>query len=176
MAPRPRCSTALVAALTSFAACAAAPARLERTRVVWTDVAHGQTLTLQNSSAAPRAEVYRDPAGDSKLKVVDDEQMQKLVAVLDAQGLREHAAAAPLPGARAVLVVELGDRRLVWSRPQVAPNNLDAVAAFDKGLRYVIAVYNETPAYHTRRVDDPELTGLRKAIDAEKQKPLGPGQ
>jgi hypothetical protein len=173
MALRSRCSTALGACLLLLLpACASAPQRVargQRTRVLLVDTQHNHTLTLQNASSGSKEQIYRDTAGDSTLKIVGDEQLEALLTALDSEGMAQKATAAPQPGARALIVLEQGDRRQVWSRP--APNADSAGAsAFDKGLRYVVALYNGTPAYHARDLNDPEMAGIRKAIADDKAK------
>jgi hypothetical protein len=142
--------------------------------VLLVDTVHNHTLTLQNASSGSKEQIYRDTAGDSTLKIVGDEQLEALLTALDSEGMAEKAAAAPLPGARALIVLEQGDRRKVWSRP-VPAADIAGTSSFDKGLRYVVALYNGTPAYHARDINDPEMAGIRKAID-EKAKQQGHNQ
>ena len=174
MALRSRCSTALGACLLLLLpACASAPQRVakgQRTRVLLVDTQQKHTLTLQNASSGSKEQIYRDTAGDSTLKIVNDEQLEALLSALDSEGMAQSATAAPQPGARALIVIEQGDRRQIWSRP--APNADGAgTSAFDKGVRYVVALYNNTPAYHARDLHDPEMARIRKAIaDDEKAK------
>src|SRR5580765_489174 len=173
MALRSRCSTALGAALLLLLpACASAPQRVvrgQRTRVLLVDTQHKRTLTLQNASSGSKEQIYRDTAGDSTLKIVSDEQLGALLTALDSEGMAQKATAAQLPGARTLIVLEQGDRRQVWSRPTPTADSAGA-SAFEKGLRYFLAVYNETPAYHARDLNDPEMAGIRKAIADEKAK------
>jgi hypothetical protein len=176
MALRSRCSTALSASLLLLLpACASAAQRVprgQRTRVLLVDTQHNHTLTLQNASSGSKEQIYRDTAGDSTLKIVSDEQLDALLTALDSEGMAEKATAAPLPGAKALIVLEQGDRKKVWSRP-VPTADSAGTNSFDKGLRYVVALYNGTPAYHARDINDPEMAGIRKAIEEEKAKQQG---
>ena len=179
MALRSRCSTALGAALLLLLpACASSPPRVakgQRTRVLLVDTQQNRTQTLQNASGGSREQIYGDKAGDSSLKIVSDEQLEALLTALDSVGMAAKATPAPLPGARALIVLEQGERRQVWSRPLPAAD-AEGVAAFDKGRFYVLEVFNGTPAYHARDLNDPEMARIRKAIADEKAKQQQPGQ
>jgi|KBSSwiStaDraftv2_1062776.scaffolds.fasta_scaffold472017_2 hypothetical protein len=139
-----------------FAACAASSAASlpravtiapgERIRVELADRTSQRTFALQNVSSGPRSNVYG--GADSLLKVVDDQELQRLLDVLAAQGMFDHAGPAADPGSKAAIVVETPQRRYVWSRPQPIPANYDALQQFEAGRGYVLALYNSETAYH----------------------------
>src|SRR5262245_25728571 len=139
-----------------FAACAASSAAAlpravtiatgQRVRVELADRTSQRTFALQNASSGTRSNAYG--GNDALLKVVDDHELQRLLDVLAAQGMFEHAGPAADPGSKAAIVVDTPQRRFVWSRPQPIPANYDALQQFEAGRGYVLAVYNSETAYH----------------------------
>ena len=176
MSPRTRCFASLLGACLALAACASPLPRVvtiapgERTRVQVIDLgANGHTFTVQNASSMDRDKVYRDPAGESGLKLVEDDRLQQLLDVLAAQGMFAKAGAAPVSGSRAAIVVEHDGKRMVWSRPLATPENVEPIRVFEESRAYVLSVYNAASAYRRTELDqiDPKL---RAKIEAEKQK------
>ncbi|MGE3174730.1 MAG: hypothetical protein AB7O97_19015 [Planctomycetota bacterium] len=147
--------------LLPLAACAASSLPREvqiepgrRTLVSLADLRSGHTLVLQNLSSGSRGDIYGDDGSSDLVKVVPDESLQQLLDVLAAQGMFAQATSTPAPGARAVLTVELPERRYVWSRPTPSAATLEQIQAFEAGRGYVLAVYNSETAYHRGSVQD----------------------
>lgn len=176
MSPRTRCIASLLGACLALAACASPLPRViaiapgDRIRVQVVDLgANGHTFTMQNASSADRAKVYRDTAGEVGLKLVADDRLQQLLDVLAAQGMFEKTSTSTISGSRAAIVVEQGDRRMIWSRPLATPANVEPIRVFEESRAYVLSVYNSAAAYRTTDLGniDPKL---RAKIEAEQQK------
>ena len=105
----------------------------------------------------------------SGLKFVEDHSLQQLLDVLAAQGMFANTQATTMSGSRAAIIVEQGDRRMVWSRPIATPTNAEPIRVFEESRAYVLSVYNSASAYRRTELDqiDPKL---RAQIEAEKQK------
>jgi hypothetical protein len=131
-------------------------------RISLVQVQGGQTLTLQNASYSKPADVYSDPAGDRTVKVIDDEEVQKLLDVLAGQGMFERAAPLPAGDARELIAVQQGDRRWIWSRR--AASTVD-VEAFGNARVCVMAVYNSTTAYHKAQLSGRDLDAEKDRIE-----------
>jgi hypothetical protein len=158
-----------------FAACAASSAaapRVEegqRTRVLLTDTRSGRTIVLQNVTSGSRSEVYREGGGDEMVKVVEDQELQRLLDVLAEQGMFDHAGAAPAPGATSVLAVEQPGRAFVWSRPVATVDSLDRVRAFDLGRGCVMTVYNAATSYHASDLKSADAAPVREAFESARR-------
>ena len=88
----------------------------DRTRVQVVDLnASGHTFTVQNASSADPKKVYRDTAGETGLKFVEDHSLQQLLDVLAAQGMFANTQATTMSGSRAAIIVEQGDRRMHYA-------------------------------------------------------------
>ena len=145
-----------------FAACAASSASSlpravtitpgQRVRIELADRTNQRTFALQNVSSGHRSDLYG--GADTLLKVVDDQELQRLLDVLAAQGMFDHAGAAADPASKAAIVVETPEHRYVWSRPQPIPANYDLLQQFEAGRGYVLAVYNSETAYHGGTLDN----------------------
>lgn len=148
-------------------------------RVSLLQVQNGQALTLQNASYSKPADVYSDPATDRAVKVVDDEEMQKLLDVLAGQGLFDRATSLPAGDARETITVQQGDRRWVWSR---RPGSVAEIEAFGKGRICVMTLYNSTTAYHKAQLSSQDLEAEQRRIEQAsaaarqkaEQEPKGP--
>lgn len=154
----------------------------QRTRVQLVQLGGGPVLTLQNESVGSRSEVYSDDLGDPTAKVLEDAALQALVDVLTDQDFFERAAGAAAPGARELVVIEHGDRRWVLSRPLPRSADDPAFQAFQQCRGYVLALYNQTMAYHSGRGLDAEALKRqqdalrRQADDARARLDAGKGQ
>lgn len=178
-------SAAAAAALLLLQACASPSPALQRaveiepgrrTRVAFVDFSSNVALVLQNASSGSPEEVYSDQTGNAMVKVVEDEELQRLLDVLAEVGMFHHARTAPLPEARSALVVEHEGGRMVWTRPTAGPGNLAEVRAFDQGRGYVMAVYNIAIALHSRTLDDPDMARVRQSIQEARASKDGPSK
>jgi hypothetical protein len=121
----------------------------EMTRIHLVQPAPGPVLTLQNASGGSREDVYSDTAGNASVKVVEDADLQALLDVLAERGFFDRVG--PATGSRESIVIEQEDRSWQWSRrPPTGPDDPDLLA-FHDCRAYVLAVYNRTTAWHTRR-------------------------
>lgn len=141
--------------------------RGERVVVGLTQSGSGHTLLLQNASYSPPVDVYSDPASESLLKVLADDEMQRLLDVLGGLGMFDRAGPAAA-GAREVLSVRSGDRSWFWSR---LPGSTD-VEAFGNARAAVMAVYNGTTAYHRANVTSRDFAAERDRVEREGQAAL----
>lgn len=148
-----------------------APVRVEpgrRTVVRLLQFRDGQvmTMSLQNLSSGSRREVYSDRGGEPGAKVIDDDELQRLLDVLAQQGIFEHPGGAPAD-ARDVLMVQQDDRRYVLSRRLQGRD--PAELPFFEAQSYFLAVWNQAIAF---RSSDANRADLR----AEQEKAIQSGQ
>lgn len=133
-------------------ACAAQPGtskgpRVElgrRAMVRYVQVASGQAFSLRNTSSGSKAEVYGDPQRDRLTKVIGDATLQALIDVLGEQGMFLHSQPVASNDAKECLVVELPERKWVWTKTRGS----SAEPAFVAARGYFLTMYNQTTAYH----------------------------
>lgn len=164
-----------MAALPLLGGCAdAAPTRRdltitsgERTRVAVVLMANQVSFTLQNASAAAKADVYRDSKTPPGLKVVGDARLQALLDVLAENSFFRRATPVAAPDSREVIYVEQGGHRWVVSRRPFQVGDESAIAAFNTLKTYVLSVYNDTTAFqNSTAVTESELMAERDRIRA----------
>lgn len=159
-------------ALTCLPACAGGPSGRsqvtvksgERTRLLLAQAGATQPLQLQNASAAAAREVYSDAQSDKGLKVIDDEQMQKLLDVLADNGFFAHAVPLPAGDAKETIAIEQHGKTWVWSRRPFGPSPIEEITAFGTAKAYVLSVYNSATSFHAQK----GITG--DALEREKSR------
>jgi hypothetical protein len=164
-----------MAAVPLFGGCAgAAPTRRdlaitsgERTRVAVVLMANQQSFTLQNASAAAKADVYRDSKTPPGLKVIGDARLQALLDVMAENNFFQQAAPVAAADSREVIYVEQGGRRWVLSRRPLQVGGEGVIAAFNTLKTYVLSVYNDTTGFqNSTAVTESELKAERERIRA----------
>lgn len=125
-------------------------------RVVVTFRSGSTTLALRNASSLAPEKAYSTRGGDLNLKIAHDTAMQALLDSLATLGFYDRAQPAALPGAKATLTLEHGDKRLVLSRLPVALGSAEEALRFTDCMAVFRAVYDATTAYHTGVGVDPE--------------------
>lgn len=139
----------------------------QRTRVAVVQVASAQSFTLQNVSAAAKADVYRDPKTPAGLKVIGDVRLQALLDVLAENDFFQRATPVAAPDSREAIYVEQGNRRWVWSRRPFKAGDEPAIAAFNTLKTYVLSVYNDATAFQNANgVTGGDLAAERERIKA----------
>jgi hypothetical protein len=109
---------ALTLALAACASGSGAPRIVEgqRTLVRYVQFEPERMLILQNRSSGKPREVYSDRQIEPGTKVVDDNLLQELLDLCAQHGMFARGQSSAATAARDALVVQQGDRRVVWSR------------------------------------------------------------
>lgn len=122
-------------------------------------------FSLQNASSGSKAEVYGDAHRDRSVKVISDGELQALMDILAEHGMFERATAAAPLEARESIVVEMPDRRWVWTRLHQS-GVVDE--PFHAARGYFLALYNGAVAYHGNEDEPvPDLAGQRERIQRD---------
>lgn len=174
MVARPPSTSLVIAVLTALlsvllSGCASGPdiasgPQIEpgrRTVVRYVQFTSSQVFSLQNASSGSKAEVYGDAQRDRSVKVVGDGELQALIDILTENGMLDKATATAAPDARESLVIEMPDRRWIWTRQGRGLEDVD----FHNARGYFLAMFNSAVAYHGNADEEvPDLEGQRQRI------------
>lgn len=132
-------------------------------------------LTLRSTTSVDEASyrergLYGQVTPDVKL--TDPSTMQAMVDALDELGQFARGTAQMRSGAKAALVVTLGDRQTVWSQPALTPENLAELEHFNTALAAFMQVYNTTISYHAGNVSADDFDRALKEQQAKNQEAM----
>lgn len=147
----------------------------QRTTVKLVPFTGGQVFTLQNKSSGSAEKVYSERTTDPMTKVIDDDQLQKLLDVFAEKGAFRSGTATVPPDARDALLVQQGDQR--WAFYRRLAGMQEQELAFHEAKSYFLSVWNGAIAYHTTDQDRVDLRAegdrVRTQSQASKKKLQG---
>jgi hypothetical protein len=123
----------------------------------------GKALSLQNASSltAPAGTSPATPP-DPLTKVVDDEQLQRLLDVFAENGVFANGLPNAAPDAQDALVVSHGGKRWVFSRRKVGLQQEEL--AFHQAKASFLVVWNSATAYRGTGKERPDFRAAQKNL------------
>ncbi len=134
--------------------------------------ARGPALTMINTSGLSKTEAKAALAEDPSLKVVPDDQLQRVLDVFGGNGYFAFATTAGSTRFSHILVATDQARHALPSGNE-GPRAAEATTAFGHCLSVFFAVYNATDSYSERKAADPPIKASAERLDrrGEHKKP-----